>query len=544
VLGVVAIGLLCLPQSFTFAATPASGWERSDKQTYDAIRQEGLQHSQAMRYAGELSDGIGARLMGSPNMRKAYDWAAATMKGLGMSNVHLEDIGEFGLSWRQNNTWMRMSSPDSMQFEAQAAPWSVSTAGPVEGTLVPVVIADEAAMAKYRGKLSGKVVLLGPLREVPEPFKPFAERYTDEQLADGSAVAPIQHYYASRAVHLAAMSRSRAFKIKVGSFLAQEHVLAVAIPSRDGENGGGTGDLSVDDSAIPGQKAWRPAARPTFPVVYVSIESFGRAWRLASANVVVTVQLQVDTQVLNEHEHGYNIVGDLPGQDPALANQLVVLGAHLDSWGAGTGATDDGAGVAVTLESIRILQSLHIKPRRTIRVVLYGGEEEGLFGSIAYVTQHLGSVPRSTEPDQLLIPVEGWRKKVGPLQLRSEYPLLSAAYNLDDGAGRIRGVFAGGNPVLADIYRDWITPLKDLGVSTIIDGLDWPADESSFSEIGLPGVSYLQDPLDYDSRSHHTNMDTMERLPAGDMAQASVVSAIFAINTADCRELLPRPSKP
>jgi len=410
--------------------------------------------------------------------------------------------------------------------------------------VVPVVIADEAAMAKYRGKLSGKVVLLGPLREVPEPFKPFAERYTDEQLADGSAAAPIQRYYASRAEHLAAMSRARAFKIEVTSFLVQEHVLAVAIPSRDGENGGGTGNLTVDNSAMPGQAQWRTSERPSFPVVYVSIESFGRAWRLASTNVPVTIQLQVDTQVLSEHEHGYNVVGDLPGQDPALANQFVVLGAHLDSWAAGTGATDDGAGVAATLESIRILQSLHIKPCRTIRVVLYGGEEEGLFGSVAYVSQHLGSVPRSTEPDQLLIPVAGWRKKVGPLQVGSEYSLLSAAYNLDDGAGRIRGIFAGGNPALADIYRDWIAPLKDIGVATVIDGPDWPADESSFSEIGLPGVSYLQDPLDYDSRSHHTNMDTIERLLPGDMAQAAVVSAIFAINTADCRELLPRPTKP
>lgn len=352
----------------------------------------------------------------------------------------------------------------------------------------------------------------------------------------------MQHYYETRTEHLAAMSARNAFSVRRAAFLASEHVLAVVIQSRDGANGGGTGDLTIDNSEMPGKTQWIKGCRPNFPIIYTSVENFGRVWRLSSAKVPVKVEFQVDTEVFSEHEHGYNVVGDIPGQDPRLTNQIVLLGAHLDSWASGTGATDNGAGVAITLEAVRILKALNLKPRRTIRVVLYSGEEEGLLGSAAYARQHLGHVPRSTEPDQLLIPVDGWRKKIGPLKIEPGYSSFSAAYNVDDGGGRIRGIFTGGNSTLAEIFRQWIEPLKDIGVSTVIDGPDWPADQSTFTEIGLPGLMYLQDPIDYDSRSHHTNMDTMERLIPGDLAQAAVVSAIFAINTADCNDLLPKPA--
>ncbi len=521
-------------------AATATHAEPPDPRIYTAVRTEGLSHSQAMRFAGELADGIGARLMGSPNMRKAYDWSLATLFALGASNAHLEDIGEFGLSWRQNKTWMRMVAPDDTMFVAQAGPWSASSHGAVTAQAIAVVITNDSEMEQYRGKLHGKVVLLGPLRPVPTPFEAFAKRLTNEELTNGTATAGIERYYQTRTTHLAQMSERIAFAARRAAFLESENIAALVIPSRDGENGGGTGNLTVDNAEMPGRHPWIAPERVTFPVLYTAVENFGRVWRLLNANTAVSLQFELDSEVLGEHEHGYNVVAEIPGTDPLLKEQLVVVGAHLDSWGAGTGATDDGAGVAISLETLRILKAIHRAPRRTIRIVLYGGEEQGLLGSSAYAKRHLGELPRSTAADQLDIPVESWRMPAGLLRKGPEYSRLSAAYNIDAGGGRIRGVFTGGNPALAAIYRQWIEPLRDLGVAAVLDLPDWPADQSTYTQIGLPGIMFLQDPLDYDSRSHHSNMDTLERLVPEDLAQAAVVETLFVLNTADRSELLPR----
>jgi hypothetical protein len=514
--------------------------EPIDLAAYSALRAEGLGHSQVMTFAGDLMDGIGARLMWSPNMAKAYAWSQSTLRGLGAINVHLEDIGEDGLSWRQTNAWMRLASPDSMVFVAQAAPWSAASHGAVTGRVVRVAIDSDADFAKYRGSLKGKIVFLGAPRPVPMPFEPLAVRYTDAELASGDAQAAVKRYYITRKAHLAAMAARGALKSRIGAFLQREGVLAVVLESRDGDRGGGTGDLAVDSSQMPGASPWRADRRSAYPILFTAAEDFGRVARLLDKGVDVKVQFEVDAQIGAKSEHGYNVVADIPGSDPQLRSQIVIIGAHLDSWAAGTGAADDGAGVAVTMEVVRLLETIHARPRRTVRVVLYGGEEEGLFGSNSYVERHFGAVPRSNAADQLYI-VKGWRAAVGPLRTLPDYPQLAAAYNLDDGSGRIRGVFTGGNPELAAIFRQWIAPLADLGATTVVDGPDWPADESSYTDVGLPGVSFIQDPLDYDSRAHHTNMDTLERLIPADLAQAAVVEAVFVLNTANRDQLLPRP---
>jgi len=521
------------------AQVPVDPVEPIDLGAYAAIRSEGLRDSQVMTFAGDLADGIGARLMWSPNMRKAYAWSQSTLRGLGATDVHLEDIGEDGLSWRQTNAWMRLSSPDSMVFVAQAAPWSVSSNGAVTGHVVKVEINQDADFAKYRGKLNGKVVFLGRLRAVPIPFQPFASRLTDAQLASGEAVSDIKRYFATRKAHLASMAAREAFRARLDAFLRREHVLAVVLESRDGDNGGGTGDLAIDTSAMPGGTPWEPAHRPSYPILFTAAEDFGRVARLVDKGVDVKVQFEIDAQAGPKPEHGYNVVADIPGSDLALKSQIVIVGAHLDSWAAGTGATDDGAGVAVALEVVRILKAVNAKPRRTIRIVLYGGEEEGLYGSQSYVARHFGDVP--TSADQANVSIKSWREAAGPVRTLPEYAQLSAAYNLDDGGGRIRGVFTGGNARLASILRQWIAPLKDLGVSTVMDSPDWPADGSSYSHVGLTMMSFLQDPLDYDSRSHHTNMDVMERLSPDDLAQAAVVEAIFVLNAANRDKILPKP---
>ena len=512
-----------------------------DPRLYAAIREEGLNHSQVMGFATSLADGVGGRLMGSPNMRRACDWSQAELTRLGLSNVHLEPIGTFGLNWRQKLAWVRMSAPDSMMFVAQAAPWSVATKGPIEGEVVAVALDNDADLTRLRGALAGKIVLLGPLRPTSPPGQLFT-RYTDDEVLDGAAAQAVTAYYKTVGERRVRQAQEALFKARRNAFLAAEGVRAVILPSRETDAGGGSGILAIDGSEL-GGRPWIAAERPPFPIAYVAIEDFGRAWRLARSGAAVRLQLDIQTEEA-EAEPGYNVVADLPGSDPALAPRIVLVGAHLDSWAAGTGAVDNGAGVAATLEAVRILKALSLKPRRTIRVVLYGGEEEGLLGSEAYARQHLGHIPRSTAPDQLALAVEGRRQKVGPLQTQPGYDDFTVAYNLDGGSGRIRAVFAGGNPALAATYRQWIAPLKDLGVLAVYDGPHWPADQSTFTEIGLPGVSFLQDPLDYDSRAHHTNLDTLERISPQDLAQAATVLAIFLINSADADARLPRPPPP
>jgi carboxypeptidase Q len=500
-----------------------------------AIRKEGLGNSQAGAYVGELSDGIGARLMGSPNMAKAYDWTEAKLKALGAMNVHREDIGEFGLSWRQDNAWLRMSAPDSMVLLAQAQPWSAPSKGAQEGEAVAVSLSTVTDFDKYRGKLKGKIVLLGPLRAMPPVTTPLVRRWTDEELSSGQAAEVQRQYHLNIKTRWEVRAKAAQFAAQRDAFLKGEGVLALILPSRDNDMGnGGTGNILVDVSG----QGWTAATRVTFPVLIASYESFGRAWRLASAGKPVRMQFEVKATTLSEHEHGFNVVGEIPGTDPKLKSQVVMLGAHLDSWGSGTGAVDNGAGVAANLEVLRILKAVGAKPRRTIRVVLFCAEEQGLYGSTAYVNKHFGmstavSAPRSGEV-------------IAAADLRTlpEYETLSAYYNLDHGSGRIRGVFAGNNPEMGKLFSGWIAPLKDLGVQAVFAHRYYPADQAPFEQVSLPGVSFLQDPLDYDSRAHHSNLDTLERVVPADLAQAATVMAIFVMNTADRDERMPRLKAP
>ncbi len=505
-----------------------------DLALYQAIREEGLKRSQAMVYAAGLADGVGGRLMGSPNMRRAYDWSLARLRELGLGDPRLEPIGPFGLSWRQIRAWARMSAPDSAQFVAQASPWSVATGGPIEAEVVAVRLDTDEDLERAKGRLRGRIVLLGPPKTVSGSEPAFA-RYSDEAVLKGEAAEAVRAYYRTVAERRARQGREGLFKARRNTFLAAEGVRAVVI------DGGGAepGVLVVDGSEL-GGRPWLVAERPPFPAIHMAGDAFGRCWRLAQAGVSVRLELEIATEEGDVNEPGYNVLAELPGQDPALKSQIVLAGAHLDSWATGTGAADNGAGVAATLEAVRILRALNLKPRRTIRVVLYGGEEQGLFGSEAYAKGRLGDVPRSTAPEQMALAVEGRRAKVGSLRKGPEYEDFSVAFNLDGGSGRIRGVFTGGNPSLAELYRVWIAPLKDLGVLAVYDGPHWPADQSTFTEIGLPGVSFLQDPLDYDSRAHHTNLDTLERLSPDDLAQAATVLAIFLINSANAEARAPR----
>ncbi len=516
--------------------------EKIDYAMYGRIREEGLQHSHVMEYASALTDGIGPRLTGSPNLAKANAWTRDQLAAIGCVNAHLEDWGEFGMGWQQLNTWVRMTSPDTAVFTAQATPWSPSTNGPVSGPAVWVNIQEEKDFDQYKGKLAGKIVFLGEMRDVPVPDKPFFTRYTDkelDELANSIEEGPRDaNTPAAQARRKARLARY-ALADKIPQFLADEKALAVVRPSRDGANGGGTGIVFDDNGAWLGRKPYTRDGAVRIPVIVAQIESWGRVYRLLQAHVPVTIEADVETKFTGDHEHGFDTIAEIPGTDPELKDQVVMVGGHLDSWIAGTGATDNGAGTVVAMEVMRILKSLDVHPRRTIRIALWTGEEQGEFGSEGYVKQHFGSAPETTDPEELKKP-SYMRAPGGALVLKPEQKLLSAYFNVDNGTGRIRGVYLQGNLAERPIFEQWIAPLKDLGVTTITAQNTGGTDHESFDGVGIPGFQFIQDDMDYETRTHHSNMDTYERLQPADLKQAATVEAIFVYNAAMRDQMLPR----
>ncbi|HTZ47085.1 MAG TPA: M20/M25/M40 family metallo-hydrolase [Verrucomicrobiae bacterium] len=516
---------------------PQPPQENLDLSMYGRIREEATLHSHVMEYASGLMDGIGPRLTGSDNLKKANEWTKEQFTAMGCANAHLEDWGEFGMGWKQLNTWVRMTAPDTAVLIAQAAPWSPATKGVVSGSAVWVDIKDEKDFEKYKGKLAGKVVLYGDMREVKPVDKPLFVRDDD---ADLKRISDYPVHLNETGNFFQEYLKKLEFREKVGKFLAAEQALAVITPSRDGRNGGGSGGTIFDDTGAGfGWMIYQKDRANPLPVAVTAIENYGRVYRLLKANVPVTLELNIETQFTGDHEHGFDTVAEIPGTDPKLKDELVMVGGHLDSWASATGATDNGAGTVVAMEVMRILNALHVKPRRTIRVGLWTGEEQGEFGSYNYVKQHFGFIPRSTAPDQLAI-TEFDRDPAGPIQLKPDYQKISAYFNLDNGSGKIRGIYLQGNAAEGPIFAQWIASLKDLGVETITLRDTGGTDHEAFDAIGIPGFQFIQDPLDYGSRTHHSNMDTYERLQPEDLAQAALVEAIFVYNAAMRDQMLPR----
>jgi carboxypeptidase Q len=519
---------------------PQPAKENLDYNMYQQVRIEGLTHSHVMEFASALMDGIGPRLTGSPNLKHANEWTRDQLAAMGCSNAHLEDWGEFGMGWQQLNTWTRMASPDTAVFITQAAPWSPSSNGAISGQAIWIDVKKEEDLDKYKGKLAGKVVLLGDMREVKPVDKPLFERDDEKDLAKiiEHPLVPEQEYFTPE------LMKSIDLRQKISAFLASEHALAVILPSRDGRNNGGSGGtIFVDSSRGLGWFSYQREHIQPVPVVIAAIENYGRVYRLLKANVPVTIEMNVDVKFTGDHEHGFDTIAEIPGTDPKLKDEVVMVGGHLDSWAAATGATDNGAGTVVAMEVMRILNALQVKPRRTIRIGLWTGEEQGLFGSVGYVKQHFGFVPLSTAPDQVKLP-EWLRKPAGPLVLKPEQQKISGYFNVDNGSGKILGVYLQENIAETPIFAQWIEPLKDLGVTAISVRNTEGTDHESFDAVGIPGFQFIQDKLDYSSRTHHSNMDTYERLQSGDLAQAATVEAIFVYNTAMRDQMLPRKPLP
>ena len=422
--------------------------EPLDLNMYAQIRAEGLGHSHVMEYMSGLSDGIGPRLTGSPNMKKANEWTRDRLSDAGLVNAHLEDWGEFGMGWAQVNSWARMVTPDTEPIWIQAAPWSAATKGPVSADAVLVELAAESDLAKYKGKLAGKIVLLGSPHAMVDLTEPLFSRYTEEELK--AMEGPQERRRAAGNAPqmtlpqmLAERNRVAALRAAALKLMTEEGVAAIITPSRDGGKGGGTGIIFDDNGANLIRGAQTREHAVSIPNAVTTVEMYGRVYRLLRAHVPVKLEVDIETTFTGDHEHGFNTVAEIPGNDPKLKNEVVMVGGHLDSWIAGTGATDNGAGSVVAMEAMRILKAVGYKPKRTLRIALWSGEEEGLFGSRGYVKQHFGEFEEkgpAGDPGLAFL-----RGPLGPLKTTKEWETLDAYYNLDNGTGRVRGIYTQEN---------------------------------------------------------------------------------------------------
>ena len=515
--------------------------ETLDLAMYGRIRDEGFNHSRIMDYASALFDDIGLRLTGSPNMAKANAWTRDQLAAIGCSNAHLESWGEFGMGWRQLATSANMVTPDSAVLIAQATPWSPATSGLITADVIAVpYFHDEKDFEKWKGKLAGKIVLAGRAPTINPSPKPLLESYDENKLQqifnyplDGDFKE--QHVSPTSPGFWADVFKQVNFKEKVSKFFADQHAVAMLVSSYGGDGG----IMKDDNNEAMGQRVYMPDHKQPIPSVVLSNEAFGRISRLLAHNVPVTLALNIQTEFTGDHEQGYNTIADIPGTDPQLKDQVVMAGGHLDSWIAGTGATDDGAGAIIAMEAMRILTALHVQPRRTIRVALWSGEEQGEFGSLGYVDQHLATIKYSTTPEELAVPTF-LRTITGPITPKPDHALFSGYFNIDNGGGKLFGIYTDGNAAIVPIFQQWIAPLKDLGVTTVSMRPSGSSDQDSFDNVGLPGFQFIQDPRDYETRSVHSNQDTYERLSPEDLKQAAVVEAIFLYDAAMRDQMLPR----
>jgi hypothetical protein len=492
-----------------------------DYQMLTRIRDEGLNRSQVMDTVSWLADVYGPRMTGSPTFTQAADWAMRKMTELGFSNVHAEKW-KFGKGWQLRRFYASMTEPAVMPIIGTVRAWTRGTNGPVVGDVVQVVVNSEADLEKYRGKLAGKIVLTQSAREVRMLEGRVTWRMDDALLKEAETM-PIPPARPAPRVLLGAPSP--ALQNAINQFFVAERV-AVAIDRGHEEfmeNAGGPENLSWVTQRTDGGTVFVSGRNTLVPSVTIAVEQYNRMVRILEKHVPVKMEVQIETEFFDEADmNGMNVIGELPGSD--LASEVVLLGGHLDTEPGATGATDDAAGCAAMMEAVRILKAVGAKPRRTIRVALWDGEEWGRLGSRAYVRDHLADVVTMT--------------------LKPEHERLSAYYNLDNGTGRIRGIWMQGNLAVRPIFQQWIEPLGDLGVSALAGRGDGNSDYLSFDEAGIPAFQFMQDRLEYMSRTHHSNMDYVDHVQRDDMLQMAVVAASVAYQTAMRDEKLPRKPLP
>lgn len=505
-----------LTSSARARTTPA---ETVDLVAISRIRAEGFARSQVMDTAQELTDVIGPRLTGSPGMKRANEWTRKQFADWGLANAHVEKWGRFGRGWSYERSVVTMVSPSVVPLVALPKAWTPGTDGPVRGKVKRARITSKSDFERYKGKLEGMVVLLSPPRSMAAPDRAAFRRYDDAELADLA-----RFDIDERERDFSAYRARRRFQRELSEFLTAEKVLcAVEASDRDGGivRVAGGGSREKDEN-------------PGVPFLVMSAEHYNRVLRLVQKKQDVELEVDVKASWHDEDPDGYNTLAEIPGT--AAAGEVVMAGAHLDSWHSGTGATDNAAGSAVVMEAIRILKAIDVKPRRTIRAALWSGEEQGLLGSRGYVEQHFAVRSDAEEARKS----KDGRRPRGALTLKPEHAKLVAYFNIDNGTGKLRGIYAQENAAVVPIFKAWLEPLADLGATTVTSRDTGSTDHVPFDEVGLPGFQFIQDQADYSTRTHHTNMDVYDRLQKEDLMQASVVLATFLYQAAMRDEPLPR----
>jgi len=508
------------------SVAPLWSQEKVDLETMGRIRYEGFRDSKVMELASGLMDSIGERLTGSPNMKRANEWTRDQLAAMGLVNSHLEAWGPFGRGWANQYVNVRMTSPDVVTLLAYPKAWTPGTGGVIQGKCIRATIDDKKDFDKYKGKLAGMIVILGADAEV----KPIAEapykRHTDDDLVK---LAEYQMPPEHPPFNFATFVKRQQFIKDLNQFFADEKVLAVIDHSR-GTSGGGTVFVQSGGSYKTGETT-------TVPQLTMASEHWTRIARLLQQKKDVTLELNVNSTFYDDDPMQYDTIAEIPGGD--RKDEVVMLGAHLDSWHAGTGATDNGAGTIVMMEAVRILKALDIKPRRTIRIGLWSGEEEGLLGSQGYVEHHFGSRPHMDDPGMKDMPTL-LRREAGDVTVKPDQARVSAYFNVDNGTGKIRGVFLQENEAVAPIFEAWMKPFKDLGMTTLTMRNTGGTDHLSFDAVGIPGFQFIQDPIEYETRTHHSNMDVYDRLQPDDLKQMAVIVAGFVYDAAMRDQMLPR----
>lgn len=508
----------------------AAQQEKLDLNLITNLRDEALNRSKAQDYLGTLTDEIGPRLTGSPGLKRAADWARQTLQGLGLQQVRSESFAPFGIGWTYEKASVRLLSPFALDITAIPKAWTPGTQGPQKGKLMIAKITSEEDFAKWKGKLADKIILLETARILSPHLKADAQRHSHEDLQELQNF-PTEATPSARG-DLPTYIKNYQFQRKLLAFLSEEKVLAVLNPSR-----GDDGTIFVQGG---GSYKKGEAMGPSNLVLVT--ETYNRLYRLLEKKKELEMELDIKVQLHPEDpEAAVNVLAEWPGSDKK--EEVVMLGAHLDSWHGGTGATDNAAGVAISIEALRLLKEAGFKPRRTIRIALWGGEEQGLLGSRAWVKKNLAERPEPTDPKELELPSFA-RKPTGPLSYKPMHGKISAYYNFDNGAGKIRGIYAENNAAIKPIFEAWLKPFHDLGATTVTLRKTGSTDHVSFDSVGVPGFEFVQDRLDYFARTHHSNMDVYDKAPKEDLMQASLIMASFVAHTANRDELLPRKPLP
>src|SRR3984885_6482287 len=536
---------LCLLAVSTLAAQDRT--DSADLTLVGRIKAEAFANSQVMETLSYLTDVYGPRLTASPGFREAANWAVKRLQSYGIENVQQEKWGPFARSWALKQPSLEMLEPGYSPLDAVPLAWSSGTNGPKVGDIVfapsrrgpasldPAKLDEELNryIKEWQGKLKGKVVLTsGPVALPPETEVPF-RRYSDKELSDlAIAPAPVKINDIKELKFPEDPEELRRFQaglpgwareqlgdmrqeiaIRRAKFFRDEGVVAVL------NTGGADRDGLVFAQAAGPYDAAHELAPPSFAV---SAEQYNRLVRLAELKVPAQIRVTLEADASTANQDAVNIVGEIPGG--AKKDELIMIGAHFDSWHSGTGATDNAAGSAVMIEVMRILKALNLKLDRTVRIALWSGEEQGIFGSKAYVKQHFGD-PKT-------------------MKIEPEHAKLSGYFNLDNGSGKIRGVYLQGNDAMRPLFERWLAPFRDEGVTTISIRNTGGTDHLSFDAVGLPGFQFIQDPLDYETVTHHTNIDTVDHVQAADLMQAAAVVGTVVYKPANRPEMLPRKALP